>query len=264
MKVAAWNVNSIRARLPLVLQWIQDAKPDILLLQETKVENAAFPYEPFEDLGFNLALYGQKSYHGVAIASRFPIEDIQRGLPTFSTGEGAGEARYLEVFTGGMRMASVYAPNGESVGHAKYKIKEAFFAALSAHVDHLLSLDDMFLLGGDYNIAPTEADVYDAELWKDRILCSDDERKWWRRLIGQGLHDPLQKSVTRDTQNIFTWWDYRTNAFKNDRGLRIDHLLLSPRAAECLKHVDVAQNTRAWARPSDHAPVIGTFEVTYR
>lgn len=255
--IATWNVNSIRTRLPLAERWLKEATPDVVLLQETKVEDALFPLTPFEDLGYNVCVFGQKSYNGVAILSKSPIEDVTRGLPGWD--EGADEARYVEAFTGGLRVASIYVPNGQDLDHPRFAVKGRFFDALNVHARALLKQEEAFVLGGDFNVAPFEADVYDPKLWSNRILCSDLERRWMRSLVNLGLYDPLQKSVTRAETNPFTWWDYRTRGFEDDRGLRIDHLLLSPQAANRLEGARVDRATRGWERPSDHAPVVVTL-----
>ena len=252
--IATWNVNSIRARLPLAERWLKEAAPDVALLQETKVEDDQFPREVFEDLGYNVCTFGQKSYNGVAILSKNTIEDVVRGLPGWD--EGTDEARYIEAFTGGLRVASIYIPNGQDLDHPRFAVKGRFFEALNAHTKRLLKQDEAFILGGDFNVAPFEADVYDPKLWSNRILCSDSERHWMRSLINLGLFDPLQKSVTAAETNPFTWWDYRTRGFEHDRGLRIDHLLLSPSAANRLQSARVDRATRGWERPSDHAPAL--------
>ena len=256
--IATWNVNSVRARLELVVRWLKMATPDVILLQETKVEDAQFPREPLEDLGFNVCTFGQKSYNGVAILSKSPIEDVTRGLPHWE--EGASEARYIEAFTCGVRVASIYVPNGQDLDHPRFAVKGRFFEALHCHTKTLLTQDinacEAFILGGDFNVAPFESDVYDPAVWSNRILCSDPERRWMRSLVNLGLYDPLQASLTRAKTNPFTWWDYRTRGFGDDRGLRIDHLLLSPKAANRFEGAHVDKETRGWERPSDHAPVV--------
>ncbi|WP_031933791.1 exodeoxyribonuclease III [Candidatus Hepatobacter penaei] len=265
LNIATWNVNSVRARLPLLLTWLKEAKPDVVLLQETKVEDLSFPASYVEELGYNLCVHGQKSYNGVAILSTSPLEDVTCGLVDFESvidaqGDGAAaKCRYIEAFTAGVRVISVYAPNGQDLDHPRFLMKKAFYQALEARLVHLLQGPDEVIVGGDFNIAPFESDVYDASLWSNRILCSDEERAWFRRLLNRGFYDPLQASVTKDQTNPFTWWDYRTRGFEEDRGLRIDHLLLSPGVAQRALSAHVDRHTRGWEKPSDHAPVVGVL-----
>ncbi len=253
IQVATWNVNSVRARLPHLLDWLSKRCPDIVLLQETKVEDHLFPTEPLEDRGYNVSCFGQKSYNGVAVLSKFPVEEVIRGLPAL---EPSSEARYLEVVTGGLRVASVYVPNGREVGHEKYHFKHLFFKALQERVRELLTYEEVFILGGDYNVAPADTDVYDPDKWHERILCSTDERRWFRSLLHLGLKDPLA-----GTEGLFTWWDYRNQGFNRNAGLRIDHLLLSAEAGDILSAISVDQEERGRERASDHAPVWGRFDV---
>lgn len=259
MKITTFNVNSLRARMPHVIQFLQEEDVDVLLLQETKVEDAAFPAEPLEDLGYNVVFHGQKSYNGVAIVSKHPLEEVTRGLTHADDNAPIlKDARYIEAFAGGVWVASVYVPNGEAVGHAKYQAKEIFFKALANHLKPHLERQDAFVLGGDFNVAPTDHDVYDPKKWSNRILCSDKEREWYRSVLFLGLEDPLD-TATGDATNAFTWWDYRTRGFDQDNGLRIDHLLLSPQAADLFVKGHVSRNIRALERPSDHAPVTVTL-----
>lgn len=253
LSVVTWNVNSLRARLENVLRFLKKKMPDIVLLQETKVQDEAFPSDPLEDLGYNIVMFGQKSYNGVAILSRTPLEEIKKGLPTLGEGQ---DARYLEAFTGGLRVASIYVPNGEAVGHTKFHNKERFFTALKDHLATSLRQEEPLIWGGDYNVAPTDTDVYDPKVWRERILCSTPERTWLRSLLTQGLVDPLDQAAEAGQCNPFTWWDYRTRGFDHDRGLRIDHLLLSPWTANRLQKAWVEKNVRGWDKPSDHAPVM--------
>lgn len=271
MKIATFNVNSIRARIEHVLSFVKENDIDVLLLQETKVEDQAFPLDPLEDAGYNVACFGQKSYNGVAILSRFPLEEVRRGfvsqhtahhpsLPNTTSNPIFQDARYIEAFTGGLFVASVYVPNGEEVGHAKYNAKLLFLDALTLHIKQRMRIYDHLVLGGDFNVAPTPYDVYDPKLWNDtRILCSTKERQAYRKLLFSGLYDPLAKVTTNAGHNAFTWWDYRSKGFDSNNGLRIDHLLLSPNAAENLQDAGVARDVRAVERPSDHAPVWATF-----
>ncbi|MBY0264236.1 MAG: exodeoxyribonuclease III [Holosporales bacterium] len=256
-QIATWNVNSIRMRLPLLMSWLEQRRPEIVLLQETKVEDKLFPAQPLEDLGYNTAFYGEKTYNGVAILSKFPLEEVQRGFPE----EGASQqTRYLEAFTGGYRVASVYVPNGQEVGSEKYLQKKKFFEALYQRAELLLSYKERLILGGDYNVAPQDQDVYDPLTWREKILCSTPERQWFRSLLYLGFTDSLD---ARDPveKNPYTWWDYRQNSFARNSGLRIDHLLLSPEATDCLEKVFVEKDQRSQEKTSDHAPVVGIFKT---
>lgn len=256
MKIATWNVNSVKARLPHVTEWLRTAAPDVVLLQELKCLTEAFPFEPFEDLGYNCAVHGQKTYNGVAILSKFPLEDVVHGLPTLPEDP---QARYLEAVTNQVRVASLYVPNGQEVGSEKYAYKMTFFKALQAHATKLLTLDESLVLGGDYNVAPFPEDMHDPKLsGTDRILCSLPEQNHLRALLNRGYQDALRLMHPRSSKtgsSLFSWWDYRAGSFDRNKGYRIDHLLLSPQAADRLQEGGVATEPRTWSRPSDHAPV---------
>src|SRR3990167_4737196 len=188
LTVATWNVNSMRVRLPLLLAWLRENNPDIVLLQETKVMDEQFPREEIETLHYNIASFGQKTYNGVAILSKFPLEDVAHGLP-----EGdSTQARYIEAVTGGIRVASIYVPNGTEMGSDKYVYKLKFLNHLYHHTQTLLTYDEAFVLGGDFNIAPTGMDVYDPQEWHEKILCSTPEREGLRTLLYLGLTDALR------------------------------------------------------------------------
>ena len=252
VNIASWNVNSIRARLPQTLEWLSAAKPDILLMQELKCEDSAFPREPFEDLGYNIALAGQKTYNGVAILSKQPLEDVRIGLPG---NEDDVQARYIEAVTGKLRVASVYVPNGMAIDSDKYHYKLAFYNHLSCYLSSLFLADEAFILGGDFNVAPYVQDGYNpAAFHQEKILCSQREREALRRLLHQGYVDALRALHPQDDQ-LFTWWDYRQNAWPHNQGYRIDHFLLNPRAADLLKDAGVDTGPRGQDRPSDHAPI---------
>lgn len=247
MKIVTWNVNSVRARLPHVENFLKDHQPDVLLLQELKCEEHAFPLS-LGDFGYNYAVYGQKTYNGVAILSKHPIEDVQKGIPNFED----VPARYIEAFTGGIRVASVYVPNGQTVTSAAYGYKLNFLEALYNHAKQLLNLDEKIIIGGDYNIAPTDADMYDPVGWKDEVLCTTAEREAFRKILYAGYTDALAQN---QTVMPFTWWDYRKGSFAKDSGLRIDHLLLSPQALDFMQKTKVYRDFRGFEKASDHAPV---------
>jgi len=250
MKIVTWNVNSIRARLPLALEWLSKNQPDVVLLQELKCLNEAFPAAEIEDLGYNLALLGQKTFNGVGVLSKSPIEDVTCGLPTFPEDT---QARYIEAVVGSVRVASVYVPNGQEVGSEKYTYKLTFLDRLHSHLEMLLSYKEICVIGGDFNIAPSDLDVHDPKEWEGAILCSDAERNAFRSLLNLGYRDALR--VHHQGPGPFTWWDYRAQGFANNQGLRIDHFLLSPEAADCIEASGVDTAPRGLDKASDHAPV---------
>ncbi|MHA1569545.1 MAG: exodeoxyribonuclease III [Alphaproteobacteria bacterium] len=250
MKIASWNVNSVKARLGHLSRWLGDFAPDVALLQETKTVDEAFPREAIEDLGYNIAVAGQKTYNGVAILSKRPLEDIVTALPGDATDE---QARYVEAFTGGVRVASVYVPNGQQVGSDKYAYKLAFLDRLRAHADGLLDYEEAFVLGGDYNVIPDPGDVWDPAAWEGGILYSLEERAAYRCLLNLGLTDAF-RALTPEIGR-YSWWDYRGGAWAKDHGCRIDHLLLSPQAADRLTDSGIDKTPRGWEKTSDHTPV---------
>lgn len=250
LTLATWNVNSIRMRLPLLLDWLRRENPDIVLLQEIKTTNDQFPREEIELLHYNIALCGQKTYNGVAILSKFPLEDVACGIPGFED----DQARYVEAVTHGIRVASVYVPNGMAVGTEKYQYKLDFLNHLYHHTQTLLTYGEAFVLGGDFNIAPKDQDVYDPQAWHEKILCSTPEREGLRALLYLGLTDALRAFHPHEKE-LYTWWDYRGGAWQNNCGLRIDHLLLSPQAADHLQDAFVEKTMRSLDKTSDHAPV---------
>lgn len=250
MKIVTWNLNSIRARLDNVLEWLQETQPDIVLLQEIKCEEGAFPRSPIEDLGYNIAISGQKTYNGVAILAKSPIEDVVLALPTYPEDENS---RYIEAVVGTTRVASVYVPNGMAVGTDKYQYKLMFLDRLRQHLASILLFEEATVIGGDYNIAPEKRDVAQPEHWEGEILCSPKERQHFQSLLHLGYYDALR--IHHEGPGPFTWWDYRSGAWQNDNGLRIDHLLLSPLAVDRVQASGVDRAPRAKEKASDHAPV---------
>ena len=250
MKIVTWNVNSIRARLPRVLAWLDAARPDVALLQETKVANDQFPAEPLEELGYNLATVGEPGRNGVAILARSPIEDLRRALP----GDGDDqEARYVEGVVSGVRVASVYVPNGTSLGSPRFAFKLAFFDRLRAHAETLLEYEELLVVGGDYNVGPYPIDVYDPAALDGTICFHPDERAKLRALLHLGLYDAF-RTVEPHTRS-YSWWDYQGRFFRANQGLRIDHLLLSSQAVDRLETCGMDAAERAAKAPSDHVPV---------
>src|SRR3989338_8152387 len=249
--VATWNINSIRSRLPVFLDWLKERAPDVVLLQETKVTDDQFPRDEIETLNYNIALHGQKTYNGVAILSKLPLEDVTRGISVFRD----DQARYIEAVVGGMRVASIYVPNGTAVGSDKYVYKLDFLKHLYAHLQTLLTYDEALILGGDFNIAPSNQDIYDPQEWHEKILCSTAEREKFKALVYLGLTDAL-RALHPQMRELYTWWDYRGGSWQNNFGLRIDHFLLSPQAADHLESASVEKKYRDVEKASDHAPVI--------
>ena len=258
MKIACWNVNSIRVRLPHLLVWLQEHNPEVMLLQELKCQAEHFPSAEIEDLGYNIAFSCQKGGNGVAILSKSPLEDVALHLPSFPEDQ---EARYIEAVVGKFRVASVYVPNGQSLESEKYLYKMTFLSHLYEHLESLMNFEEAVIIGGDFNIAPADEDVHDPVIWHEQILCSSRERQQFRRLLNLGYHDAIRMKHTG--VGPFTWWNYQKASWQKGEGLRIDHLLLSPQAADLLKIGDVDQGVRGLEKSSDHAIVWGEFSEPY-
>jgi exodeoxyribonuclease-3 len=250
--VATWNVNSVNARLPNVLEWLGAARPDVVLLQEIKCQDAAFPTTAIGELGYNVATLGQKSYNGVAVLSRRPLEGVVRGLPGGSLDE---QARYLEAATCGIRVATIYLPNGNPIGTDKFSYKLAWMARLRAHAAALLELDEPVVLGGDYNVIPEAIDCHDPKAWLGDALFQPESRRAFRSLLHLGFTEAY-RALHPDQRGAYTFWDYQGGAFQLDHGIRIDHLLLSPLAADLLVGCMIDKNPRRQPRASDHTPVV--------
>jgi exodeoxyribonuclease III len=251
--VATWNVNSVNARLPIVLGWLGAARPDVVLLQEIKCVDAAFPADAVGELGYHVAAHGQKTYNGVAILSLRPIGDVVRGLP----GDPANEqARYIEATVGGdLRVASIYLPNGNPVGTDKFAYKLAWMARLRAHAAALLELDGAVVLGGDYNVIPEPIDCHDPKTWLGDALFQPESRRAFRSLLHLGLTDAY-RALHPEERGAYTFWDYQKGSFQLDHGIRIDHLLLSPLAADRLQGCTIDKEPRRRPKASDHTPVV--------
>lgn len=247
--VATWNVNSVKARLPHLLSWLDIAKPDAVLLQETKCVDGEFPRLELESQGWHLALRGQKTYNGVAILSRQPILEVIASLD----GDD-GESRYIEAkLENGVRVASIYVPMGQSTESDRFPFKLSFLDAVHRRSRALLEDEEMFVLGGDYNVAPEEGDVFDVSAMEGQVLFHPEERRRYRKLLYLGLTDAFR--ALNPAPHSFSWWDYRGGAWQRDLGLRIDHLLLSPQAADRLEASGIDKTPRAWEKASDHTPV---------
>ena len=259
MRLATWNVNSINARLETVLGWFEEAMPDVAVLQEIKCIDEKFPAEAFERLGYNVAVHGQKTYNGVAMLSKTPMEDVRRGLP----GDDADEqARYIEAVISGprpVRMVGIYLPNGNPIGTEKFAYKLAWMERLLGHARELLKREEMFVLGGDYNVCPTEMDVYDPKAFANDALCQPESRAALRKLLNLGLTDAIRTFHADD--ECYTFYDYQAGAWQKGHGLRIDHLLLSPQAADRLTAVGIDKAERGKTEPSDHVPVWCELDV---
>jgi exodeoxyribonuclease III len=254
MRIATWNVNSVRARLPRVVDWLQRVSPDVVCLQETKCVDEQFPRGVIEDLGYNVELYGQKTYNGVAILSKRPIENVIRGFPD---DEPDAQRRVIGATIEDVMLLNLYVVNGESVGSAKYSYKLDWLQKLSEMVDETYDMSEKVVLTGDFNITFDDRDVYDADAWRDKVLCSDPERDALAQVMSHGLRDAFRKFEEGDGH--YTWWDFRTRGFQNNRGLRIDHFLMSPPAFEACSGVEIDLEARGGEKPSDHAPVIATL-----
>jgi exodeoxyribonuclease III len=259
VQVATWNVNSVKARLIHLTDWLKRDKPDIVLLQETKCVDDAFPRMEIEDLGYNVAVHGQKSYNGVAILSKFPLDDFTRGL---TGNDDDTQTRYIEAVASlpgnkAMRVASVYVPNGQTPDSDKFQYKLGFLERFREHVKTLLTYDEMLVIGGDYNIAPADIDVHNPQYWARTVLCHPEVRTRLRSVFNLGVYDAHR--IINPAEPGYSWWDYRAGALERDDGLRIDHLLLSPQAADTLGKCVVKRDVRALEKASDHAPVVAEF-----
>jgi exodeoxyribonuclease-3 len=251
IKIATWNVNSVRARLPVVCGWLKEAAPDIALLQEIKCTAEAFPRSEIEDLGYNVAIRGQKNFNGVAILAKRPIEDIATELP----GEPSDDqARYIEAFIAGLRVASLYLPNGNPAPGEKFDYKLRWLGRLKRHAKKLLDAEEVLVLGGDYNVIPTEADVYDPDAWREDALFRPESRAGLRAVANLGFTDAF-RALHPNAKHAYTFWDYQGGAWQRDHGLRIDHLLLSPQAADRLEACEIDRKPRAKPKASDHTPI---------
>ena len=254
MRIATWNVNSVNARLETVVRWFEEAKPDVACLQEIKCVDEKFPTEAFERLGYNVAVHGQKSYNGVAIVSKTPLEDVTRGLPE---GDDDDQARYIEAVVSGpqpVRVASIYLPNGNPVTTDKFDYKLAWMGRLQRHAKQLLVLEEPFALVGDYNVIPEPRDAAFPANWEGDALFQPESRGAFRALKNLGLSEAYLEAD--GAPGAYTFWDYQAGAWDRNNGIRIDHALLSPQAADRLVRVDIHRDVRGGEKPSDHVPVV--------
>jgi exodeoxyribonuclease-3 len=260
MRIATWNVNSIRQRLEHLLSWLKDCQPDIVCLQEIKCLDEAFPREPIEALGYNVVTHGQKAFNGVALLSKLPFDETKSGL---AGDDEDSHARFLEgVVTlkrGVLRVACLYLPNGNPPETDKYLYKLKWMARLLEYSKQRLKTEEPLVLAGDFNVIPTAEDVYNAPGWVNDALFRPQTRESFQSLLGLGLTDAL-RAVT-DAPGQYTFWDYQAGAWQKNQGLRIDHLLLSPQASDRLIDVGVDSYVRGWEKPSDHVPVWADLDL---
>jgi exodeoxyribonuclease-3 len=254
MRIATWNVNSVKQRVENLTAWLRERQPDIVCLQETKCQDEAFPREPFEGLGYNVAIHGQKTFNGVAILSKLPFDEVTPRLP----GDDADDhARFIEAVvstgSGALRVASIYLPNGNPPMTDKYPYKLKWMDRLLKYARERLELEEPLILAGDYNAIPAESDVHDPQLWVGDALFLPATRERFRALTYLGLTDAIR--AVSDDPGLYTFWDYQAGAWQKNNGIRIDHLLLSPLAADRLVTAGIDKHVRAWEKPSDHVPV---------
>lgn len=250
MRIASWNVNSLKVRLPHVLQWCADAQPDVLALQETKLTDDKFPHEEIEACGYHVAFSGQKTYNGVAILARGPLADVVAGVPGFED----PQRRVLAASVAGVRIVDLYVVNGQAVGTDKYAWKLEWLRAVTDYLRAERERHDQVVVLGDFNIAPDDRDVHDPEAWRDQILCSEPERAALRGILELGFIDSFRAFI--GDGGHFSWWDYRQGAFRRNIGLRIDLILASEALRGRLAGASIDRTPRAWERPSDHTPVV--------
>lgn len=255
LKIATWNVNSLRVRLSQVLNWLRDNQPDVLAIQETKVLDANFPLVEINQAGYQAMFSGQKAYNGVALFSRieglYPIFD----MPKFAD----PQRRLLGITVGDIRIINIYVPNGESIQSEKFRYKLNWLSHLKSFLQNELSNYSKLIVLGDFNIAPDDLDVYDPKRWEGQVLCSEFERTLLREILQLGFKDSFR--LHPQPEKSFSWWDYRLNAFKRNLGLRIDHIFVSDALSAQCRHCMIDKMPRSWERPSDHTPVIAEFST---
>jgi exodeoxyribonuclease-3 len=262
MRIATWNVNSIRQRMDSLTAWLAERAPDIVCMQEIKCTDEAFPREALEGLGYNVAVHGQKTFNGVALLSKLPFDEVAPGL---MGDDGDVQARFLEAVvstkTGALRVVSLYLPNGNG-GEDKYAYKLNWMDRLAKFSDERLKLEEPLVLAGDYNVIPTALDAKRPEAWVNDALFLRPTREKFRALINLGLTDAIR--AVSDAGDLYTFWDYQAGAFAKNDGIRIDHLLLSPQAADRLLDAGIDRQVRGWDKPSDHVPVYVDLDIAER
>jgi exodeoxyribonuclease-3 len=263
VRIATWNVNSIKQRTDSARTWLAERKPDIVCLQETKCIDEAFPREPLESLGYNVAVHGQKAFNGVAILSKFPFEEVTSRLPG---DHGDDHARFIEAVVsidrGVLRVASIYLPNGNPPEGEKYTYKIRWMDRLVCYARERLALEEPMVLAGDYNVIPGAPDARDPAAWAGDALFLPPTRDKFRTLLGLGLTDAVRAGS--DAAGLYTFWDYQAGAWPKNNGIRIDHILMSPQAADRLVRVDIDRHVRGWEKPSDHVPVVAELALEPR
>jgi exodeoxyribonuclease III len=256
MKIASWNVNSLRVRLPQVLDWLKENKPDILAMQETKMTDALFPLQELSDAGYEIIFSGQKTYNGVALLSRQPGQDVRFDVPELDD----PQRRIICATIGDVRILNLYVVNGSEVGTDKFDYKLNWLDKVANFIREDMEDHERYIIMGDFNIAPDDRDVHDPVAWHEKILCSTPERDALKRILDLGFEDSFRLFEQKD--NVFSWWDYRAAGFRRNKGLRIDLILASTYMAERCKGSWVDMEPRKLERPSDHAPVVAEFELT--
>jgi len=254
MKIATWNVNSLKVRLPHLLQWLEANPVDVLCLQETKLTDDKFPVAEINAAGYQVAFSGQKTYNGVAILSKHPLTDVVRNNPRYAD----EQQRIIAATVEGMRIICAYVPNGQTVDSDKYVYKLGWLASLREWLAEEMATHEALAILGDYNIAPEDRDVHDPLAWAGQVLCSDKERAALTALVELGLADSFR--LFEQVEKSFSWWDYRQLGYQKNKGLRIDHILLSAKLAKRCVACAIDRVPRKWEQPSDHAPVIATLE----
>ncbi|NJD08105.1 MAG: exodeoxyribonuclease III [Methylococcaceae bacterium] len=255
MRIATWNVNSLRVRLPQALDWLAQARPDVLAVQETKTQDAEFPLEPLQQAGYRAVFSGQKTYNGVALVSREEAADAVTDPPNLQD----AQRRVLAATIAGVRVVNLYIPNGSEVGSEKYAYKLDWLIKMRDFLAAELQRHPKLVVLGDFNIAPEDRDVHDPEAWREKILCSTPERQAFQEFLALGLTDTFR--LFEQPEASFTWWDYRAAGFRRNLGLRIDHILASAALAKACRSCAVDKAPRKLERPSDHAPVVAEFEI---
>ncbi|MFK8027252.1 MAG: exodeoxyribonuclease III [Gammaproteobacteria bacterium] len=253
MKIASWNVNSLRVRLPQVLEWLYASDVDVLAIQETKTQDSEFPLEEIQDAGYHVVFSGQKTYNGVAILAKTQPQDPVTDIDNLDD----PQRRILAATVNDIRIINLYVVNGSEVGSEKFAYKLDWLEKVTAHIKKEMKKNKKVVVLGDFNIAPEDSDVHDPKRWKDKILCSQEERQAYEKMLALGLMDTFRQ-FDQD-ENMFSWWDYRGGGFRRNQGLRIDLILASKLLSEQCKNSTIDITPRGWERPSDHTPVIAEF-----
>lgn len=254
-KIASWNVNSLKVRLPHVLTWLENNKPDVLALQETKSIDENFPVDAIKEAGYHVSYSGQKTYNGVATICKSPIETIATSLPDYDD----EQRRVMAVNTADITVLNLYVPNGSEVGSDKYRYKLEWFSKLHPFVEQLNKNNEHLIILGDFNIAPEDQDVHDPKAWQGSVLVSQPERDEFYKLLNHGLSDCFR--LFEQEEKSYSWWDYRAAAFRRNRGLRIDHILASKALSKSCRACYIDKDPRKLERPSDHTPVVAEFDL---